>query len=84
MKEKIFADGFSFKKNDNAPSFVVGKLSLKVEDAIAFMKKNDKSGWVNLNINQANSGNFYVELDTWEPTQKKTQNQPVSADEPPF
>lgn len=84
MKEKIFADGFSFKKNDNAPSFVVGKLSLKVEDAIAFMKKNDKSGWVNLNINQANSGNFYVELDTWEPTQKKTQNQPVSADETPF
>ena len=84
MKEKIFADGFSFKKNDNAPSFVVGKLSLKIEDAIAFMKKNDKNGWVNLNINQANSGNFYVELDTWEPTQKKTQNQPVSADEPPF
>lgn len=84
MKEKIFADGFSFKKNDNAPSFVVGKLSLKIDDAIAFMKRNDKNGWVNLNINQANSGNFYVELDTWEPAQKKGSNQPVAADNTPF
>lgn len=84
MKEKIFADGFSFKKNDNAPSFVVGKLSLKIEDAIAFMKNNHKNGWVNLNINQANSGNFYVELDTWEPTKKKEPNQPVSTDNAPF
>ena len=23
-EEKIFADGFSFKRNDNAPEFVVG------------------------------------------------------------
>jgi hypothetical protein len=84
MKEKIFADGFSFKRNDNAPSFVVGKLSLKIDDAIAFMKRNDKNGWVNLNINQANSGNFYVELDTWEPAKKKGSNQPVTADNAPF
>lgn len=84
MKEKIFADGFSFKKNDSAPSFVVGKLSLKIDDAIAFMKRNDKSGWVNLNINQANSGNFYVELDTWEPAKKKSSNQPVTGDNAPF
>lgn len=84
MKEKIFADGFSFKKNDNAPSFVVGKLSLKIDDAISFIKRNDKNGWVNLNINQANSGNFYVELDTWEPDKEKGSNQPVTADNTDF
>lgn len=84
MKEKIFADGFSFKKNDNAPSFVVGKLSLKIDDAIAFIKSNDKNGWVNLNINQSNSGNYYVELDTWEPAKKKEENQPENAGNVPF
>ena len=42
--EKIFADGFSFKRRDNAPDFVVGRISVKVDDAIAFMKKHHKGG----------------------------------------
>lgn len=64
-QEKIFADGFSFKRKDNAPDFVVGRLSLKVEDAVVFLKNNIKNGWCNLDIKQAKSGNYYVELDTW-------------------
>ena len=67
QEEKIFANGFSFKRNENAPDFVVGRLSLKVDDAIAFMKEHEKNGWVNLNIKTARSGNPYVELDTYEP-----------------
>ncbi len=65
--EKIFADGFSFKRNDNAPDFVVGRLSMKVEDAIAFLRQHEKRGWVNLSIKTARSGNYYLELDTFEP-----------------
>ena len=59
-QEKIFADGFSFKRRDNAPDFVVGRMSIKVDDAIAFFKKRENKGWVNLNVNQANSGNYYA------------------------
>ena len=66
QEEKIFADGFVFKRNENAPDFVVGRLSMKVDEAIAFIKKNEKSGWTNLSIKQARSGNYYVELDTFE------------------
>jgi hypothetical protein len=66
-EDKIFADGFSFKRQENAPDFVVGRLSMKVEDAIAFMKQHTKAGWVNVNIKTARSGNHYVELDTYEP-----------------
>lgn len=65
-QEKVFADGFIFKRSDNAPDWVVGKLSVKVEDAIAFLKSNAKNGWVNLNINSAKSGKYYMEVDTWE------------------
>jgi hypothetical protein len=65
-EEKTFADGFVFKRNPNAPQFVVGRLSLKVEDAVAFIQDNQKNGWVNLDIKQARSGNYYVELDTFE------------------
>ena len=66
QEEKIFADGFVFKRNEKAPDFVVGRLSIKVEDAIAFMKQHEKSGWVNLNVKTARSGNYYMDLDTFE------------------
>ena len=65
--EKIFADGFSFKRGENAPAFVVGRLSMKSDEAVAFIRQHEKNGWVNLNIKTARSGNHYVELDTYEP-----------------
>jgi hypothetical protein len=67
-QEKVFADGFSFKRNENAPEFVVGRLSLKVDEAVAFMKENQKNGWVNISIKYGRSGNPYCELDMYEPT----------------
>ena len=65
-QEKIFATGFSFKRNPNSPDFVVGKQSIKVDEAVAFLQANQKNGWVNLDVKQAKGGNFYLELDTWE------------------
>lgn len=73
--EKIFADGFSFKRNENAPDFVVGRLSMKADEAIAFIRQHEKKGWVNLNIKTARSGNHYVELDTYEPKPQGGQSQ---------
>jgi hypothetical protein len=66
QEEKIFADGFIFKRNEKAPEFVIGRLSMKVEEAIAFIKQHEKNGWVNLGVKQARSGNYYIELDTFE------------------
>ena len=85
--EKIFADGFSFKKREGQPDFVVGRLSIKVEDALAFLKERTNNGWVNLNINQARSGKYYCELDTWKPSGDKaptetTPTEPVKEDLP--
>ena len=68
QQEKVFADGFIFKRNEKAPEFVVGRLSVKIDDAVAWMKENQTAGWVNLNIKTARSGNYYVELDTFKPT----------------
>jgi hypothetical protein len=71
-EDKIFAEGFSFKRNDNAPEFVVGKQSIKVDEAIAWLKSNAKNGWVNLDIKRAKGGNYYCELDTWESPKSNT------------
>ena len=65
--EKVFADGFIFKRKENAPEFVVGCQSIKVDEAIAFLQLNQKNGWVNLDIKQSKGGKYYCELDTWQP-----------------
>jgi len=73
-KEKVFADGFLFKTRENQPEWVVGQMSVKVDDAISFLKSNQKNGWVNLNVNTARSGKQYVELDTFEPVKQTEVN----------
>lgn len=77
-KDKVFADGIIFKRNDNAPAFAIGKLSFKVEEAISFLQSNEKKGWVNLNINQSQTGKYYIELDTWEATGFQKKDAPVT------
>lgn len=82
-KEKVFADGFIFKRNEKAPDFVVGRVSVKVDEAIAFLRKHEKSGWVNLDVKTARTGNFYMELDTFEPKggSKPQASSPKKADD---
>lgn len=70
QKEKTFADGFVFKRREDAPDFVVGRVSVKVDEAIAFLRNHQKNGWVNLDVKTARSGNYYMELDTFEPKAK--------------
>jgi len=84
QEEKVFADGFSFKRRENAPDFVVGRVSVKCDDAVSFMKKNHKDGWLNLNINQAKSGSYYVELDTFVPKTNRTTEAKEEVDNLPF
>lgn len=73
QKEKVFADGFMFKRREDAPDFVIGRLSVKIDEAIAFLRNNEKNGWVNLDIKYGRSGNAYLELDTYEPKNKDVE-----------
>lgn len=92
QEEKIFADGFVFKRSENAPDFVVGRISIKVDDAVAFIQKHTKNGWVNLGVKQARSGNYYMELDTFEANSSanpksavdKYQKKAVEEEDSPF
>ena len=95
-EEKIFADGFVFKRQEQntaliplAPTepnrFVLGRLSVKTEDAVAWLKEHSNTeGWVSINIKQSKGGNFYCDLDTWEPKKQepKANPKPVLKDAP--
>lgn len=72
-KDKVFADGFLFKRRENAPDFVIGNISVKVDEAITFLKTNQKNGWVNLNVLNSQAGKPYIELDQFVPKKKETQ-----------
>jgi len=45
--EAVFLDGFIFKRpREGAPDFVKGSMSIKVSEAVDFLKKHDNNGWV--------------------------------------
>lgn len=68
-----FAEGLYFKKNDNAPDFIVGKLSINWEQFSKWAREERKKGddWANLEIKQAKSGKYYISVDTWKPEKKE-------------
>lgn len=72
MSDKIWADGFVFERKDNAPQFIIGRLSCSVNKAIEFLEKHrNEKGWVNISIKQSKGGAYYMELDTWKPEKKE-------------
>ena len=85
-KDKVFAKGFNFKRSENAPEWVVGKLSIKLEDAMPFLTQNQANDWVNLNVVQGKMGNYYIELDTWKPTNQSVSqsNHKANGNDLPF
>ena len=83
-KEKVFADGFIFKRpKEGAPDFVKGTLSIKADEATEFIKKyRKKDGWLNLTLKKSREGKLYLDLDQWEP--KKREDAEINPDEIPF
>lgn len=77
-RETIFADGMMFRKpNENAPEFVKGEISIKVDEFIAFLQKHKKAdGWVNLNLKKSTGGKLYIDLNNWTPPKKDNESVP--------
>tara|TARA_R110000744_G_scaffold63969_1_gene131575 strand:- start:524 stop:811 length:288 start_codon:yes stop_codon:yes gene_type:complete len=78
--DPIFPDGFIFKRKDTSPDWVHGSLSIKVDEAIAFLTANQSNGWVNIEMKTGKSGKHYCELDTWKPDPSKAKTKTVSDD----
>ncbi len=73
-EETVFADGLIFKLKDNQPDFVIGNISVKVEEFVKFLNAHSDNGWVNIQVLKSQAGKPYAKLDTWKP--KQTQEQP--------
>lgn len=86
--EKIFANGFMFKlPQGNAPEYVKGKVSIKVDEFISFLNEHKSdTGWVNIDVKQSAKGNVYGELNTWKggKTEKKVEVEEIDTRDIPF
>lgn len=70
MADKIFIPGMILKDPRNAaPEFILGHLSIKVDELIPFLQKHASEGWVNIDLCRGRSGKPYASLDNWKPTQ---------------
>lgn len=77
MTDRIFADGLKITAKDTQFGTIY-KFGIKAEQFMDFLAKyiNNK-GYVNLDMKQAKSGKWYLELDTYS-LKKNQNNAPVS------
>ena len=67
-EDKIMADGMFFKeKHQNAPDFVIGGLSIKIDQFAKFVKDHKDGDYLNFQVLKSKKGNPYIVLDTWKP-----------------
>lgn len=74
--ETVFLQGFIFKRpHENAPAFVKGSMSIKVDEAIAFLQQHNNNGWVNADLLASkDNSKLYFKLNTYKP--ETSQNAP--------
>lgn len=78
----VFADGFFYNEpHENAPDFVLGRVSVKVADALEFLSANaNDKGYVNLQILRSQEGKPYMKLDTFVPDSSRAVSTSAPAD----
>lgn len=84
--EPTFVTGLFYKKpHPKAPEYVLGSLSAKREELIAFLSLQT-GDWVNMAIKESKNGKCYVQIDDWKPKQQDDKgitrtNEPVKGDD---
>ena len=67
-------------KSDKAPEFVIGKVSINLEQFMPWVrqwcKDNPGEQWINIDMLVSRGGKAYAKLDTWKP-EPKPEPQPV-------
>lgn len=60
-------------KHENAPSFVLCKLSIKRTELIEWLQSKE-GDWINLDVKESKGGKLYAAVDTWKPSESGTSS----------
>ena len=73
-----FVNGLIVKKpHQNAPDFIIAKLSFKIEDFTETMELHGDKGWFNVEVKESKKGSYYAEVDTWKPNTNQEPQTPA-------
>ena len=68
-----FIDGLIVKPpHENAPDFVICKLSFKREELIEWLQGKD-GDWINADVKESKGGKYYASVDNWKPNKDREQ-----------
>ena len=72
MSDIIFVNGLGARKpHENAPSFVIADLSVKVADLHEWLNTNqglaNDAGYINLSLKESKAGKFYIAVNDYKP-----------------
>jgi hypothetical protein len=71
---KNFIQGARYSKApDNAPKWLLGKISIKADEFIQYLQTNQSNGWLNIDIKESSKGNIYLELNDFKPNLDKPE-----------
>ena len=66
--ENEFPDGMYYNEpREGAPDFVLGSVSIKVSEAVAWLNSTEanEKGYVNLDVKRSKVGRVYMVKNTW-------------------
>ncbi len=74
MSDKKFIDGLIFKPpHENAPDFIIAKISIEREDVIAWLEQQS-GDWINADLKESKEGKLYASVDDWKPDGQRQGN----------
>lgn len=63
---KEFPKGIKWNNpHPNAPDFVKGQISFKVDEFKDYLDTKQRNGWVNIDLKESKKGNLYLELNEY-------------------
>ncbi len=73
QKDRVYPPAMNWSEPmKESPDFVKAKVGIVVEEFIEFLQANVKpTGWINFEMKVSREGNYYWELDQWEPKAKE-------------
>jgi hypothetical protein len=76
MSDTKFIDGLIVKApHENAPDYVIAKLSIKREELITWLQ-TQQGEWINADVKVSSGGKWYAAVDDWKPNgEAKPQRQ---------
>jgi hypothetical protein len=78
QQEKVFVDGLIYKApRENAPDFVRGSLSVKVDEFKKFLDTYNEKDWVNIDMLKSKKGSIYFALNQWKPQDRGEDSTPA-------